>query len=67
MGSKQKRCRIISSQIVDESDAVKTYRALADSFRKADVATAILIDKIADDEASHKKALTRVARVVCKK
>ena len=63
----KKRCEIVSDQIKDEAMATKEYRSLAKSFRKTNLGVAILVDKIADDEESHKKALTKVFQLVCKK
>jgi len=66
---KEKFCYDLTNQIMDEGKAVGEYVALAlDSLKLDDPqkeAVSILLEKLRDDEKSHKDALEKVVRIVC--
>ncbi len=66
---KQRMCYELSNIVLDEHEATEEYHKKAKEFSESDNpgirALGILMDKLADDEQSHEKALTRVTRLVC--
>ena len=66
---KQKFCNDIYKAIKDERDATVEYATLALQSLELDdktmEAVSIIMEKIRDDEKSHKEALEKIGRVVC--
>lgn len=71
---KEAFCKILKDAAKEENVAVGEYVALAlDALKIADLSTlhkqreaiSILLEKIRDDEGSHRDALTKIAALVC--
>jgi rubrerythrin len=66
---RKKQCQLLSKERADEIEAGKKYREMArllgESEDPAVRALAIVAEKIADDEDSHARALTKIDQLLC--